>query len=131
MELTTEDKIFRYHYEEILLILFICACDIDKYNDDELVLFAEAIEGRVEVLFDELMLSRLTSYLKTTPEAFKEFFVLKSNLTALYSSQWHTKMNEKNDAWRRISLLAKNLIGVLGIKYIEPVYFMEQYLNID
>ena len=49
MDLATEYKIKKFHYEEILLILFICASDISKYQDDDLVIFTEAIEGRIEV----------------------------------------------------------------------------------
>jgi len=128
--LTSEQKIKRYHSKEIMLILFICSTDLSNYNDEDLVCFAEAIEGRIEVLFEPAYLLSLTDRLAITPSILKDFQSLKQYLTSLYASRWSRKM--KDDAvWEKSNVLSSGLLKKLNIDWIEPNEFIENHLKID
>jgi len=113
-----------------MLILFICSTDLSNYNDEDLVCFAEAIEGRIEVLFEPAYLLSLTDRLAITPSILKDFQSLKQYLTSLYASRWSRKM--KDDAvWEKSNVLSSGLLKKLNIDWIEPNEFIENHLKID
>ena len=128
--MTTEEKIKRYHSEEILLILFICYTDLSCYTDVELVGFTEAIEGRIEVLFESDYLLGLEDHFQITSDILRNFKSLKEFLTSLYSSRWSQKMKDKL-IWSKANTLSCELLKKLNIDWIEPKEFIENHLDID
>lgn len=126
----TEQEIKRYHSEEIMLILFICSTDLTNYDDDDLVCFAEDIEGRAEVLFNREYLLPLADLFQITPEILNDFQSLKEFLTNLYASSWHRKMKDKA-VWGKANVLSSRLLEKLNIDWIEPNRFKETHLDID
>ena len=129
--MTSEQKIKGFNVEEIMLILFICSTDLSSYNDDDLVCFAEDIEGRIEVLFDKEYLLTLREKLKITSDTIQDFQSLKKLLQSYYSSKWHNKMKDKENYWHDVNALGKSLLKELDIKWTEPNRFKETHLNID
>ena len=129
MKSNNAGKMASYHYEEILLILFICSSDMAPYNDRDLILFAEDIEGRIEVLFDPDFLKSLNKF-KVDEDVLYDFGKLRDLLVAMYESQWHKKMNNNNLDWQQARLLAQNILCQLNVEYVEPVFFAEHHLNL-
>lgn len=130
MDLTKEEKIKRFHSEEILLILFICATDLSNHDSDQLEDFTEAIEGRVEDLFEPDFLLSVDKFLGIKTYMLPDFENLKSTLTGLYASQWHYKL--KDPATNSIlNDLATKILTDLKISYAEPNSYMENHLEID
>ncbi len=127
-------RITRFHTEEILLILFICSTDLSDYAEEDLVIFSECIEGRVEVLFDEDFLERteIQNFLKLTSETMIHFKQLQEFLISLYSSEWSRKMKERK-IWVNANKSANQILKELGLVYVEPIIFMsdDKYLNVD
>lgn len=121
-------KIKRYHSEEILFILFICAADLSNYNEQDLTVFAEAIEGRIEVLFESVYLLELTDYLAITPDILKDFTNLKEFLTGLYSDRWRIKM-KNSIIWNNANKISNDLLQKLKIERIEPKKFVDTHMN--
>src|SRR6478609_8391127 len=125
MELSNEDKIKRFHYEEILLILYICASEISQYDEDSLVLFAEVIEGRVEDLFVVEYLIGLHKFLQLNEDILEDFERLREIITGIYSSQWHTKMNSQDPQWSKANSLAKKILQDINVVFVEPNSFKD------
>ncbi|MEI6950846.1 hypothetical protein V9K67_26940 [Paraflavisolibacter sp. H34] len=128
--ISTEQKIKRYHSEEIMLILFICSADLSDYKKEDLVNFSEAIEGRIEVLFEPSFLLGLSDHLEITPEVLEDFQRLRELLISFYSSSWHKKMQEKA-IWGKVSDLSSGLLKRLNIDWVEPNKFIDNHLEVD
>jgi hypothetical protein len=128
--MTTEQKIKRFHFEEIMLILFICSADLSNYDHNDLVCFAEDIEGRVEVLFEKEYLLGFTDRFQITPDILNDFQSLKEFLTSLYASSWHRKMKDKA-VWAKANVLSSELLKKLNVGWVEPNAFKETHLDID
>ncbi|GGD36417.1 hypothetical protein [Flavobacterium orientale] len=124
-------KIKKYHSDEIRLILFICATDLTKYSDDELVNFTEDIEGRIEVLFEPTFLSSISDYIQIDKGIIKDFHKLRNTLTNLYSSQWHKKMKDNKTYWFKVNNLSLDILQKLRLNYIEPLTFIENNFEVD
>ena len=128
--MTTEQKIRRYHSEEIMLILFICSTDLSNYDDGELEGFAENIEGRVEVLFEADYLLSLKDHFKITSDILNDFKVLQGFLINLYASGWRNKMKDIA-IWGKANILGQALLQKLSIDWTEPKRFIKNNLEID
>ncbi len=126
---TKEFKIKRYHSNEIKLILFICATKLNNYDTDDLKIFAECIEGRIEVLFESQFLKSIETFIKVNNKEIEKLKNLKTNIQELYSSQWFTKMNSNN--WTDIIEKSNEILEQIGIEYQEPLSFMENSLVVD
>lgn len=130
MNSANNDMLDRYHYEEILLILFICSSDLSSYNYNHLVFFAESIEGRVDVLFKTDYLESLSSLLITNKEILADFEELRNRLINMYSKQWHNKLREGNEGRIETQKLAQKILKSINVVYIEPLTFAENHLNL-
>ena len=124
-------KIKRFHFDEIRLILFICATDLTKYADEELVNFTEAIEGRIETLFEPTFLSSISDFIQIDKDIIKDFQKLRNTLTNLYLSQCQKKMNDNKTYWFTVRLLSLDILQKVRLDYIEPLTFLENNLEID
>ena len=124
-----EFKIKRYHSDEIRLMLFICATDLTDYNRDDLIIFTECIEGRIEVLWTTEYLNSIHEFIYVGNLAMKKFLELKTILQGQYSSQWHKKMT--SSSWTDIIKLSHEILGLLKLEYQEPISFMDNNLEVD
>lgn len=124
-----EFKIKRYHSDEIRLILFICATDMTNYDREDLKIFAECIEGRIEVLFTRDYLKSILEFIRFDDSTIKKLQDLKTMLQKHYSSQWYQKMTNSN--WMDFMILAQEILKQLKIEYQEPLTFMENNLDVD
>jgi hypothetical protein len=124
-----EFKIKRFHSDEIRLILFICATDLNKYDFDDLEIFAESIEGRIEVLLTPEYLKSITGFIRVDNSSMSKIQDLKIMLQSQYSSQWYKKMT--NSDWKEIIKLSREILEQLNIEYQEPLTFMENNLDVD
>jgi len=135
MELSKEEKIIKFHFEEILLILFICASNLTEYDKEDLILFTEDIEGRVEGLFssDYLRTIQSSGLLKVDENIIQDFERLKNILVGMYASQWHNKMRQNGADWMNVNMLAKRILDKINVGYMEPNSFKDdgRYLNVD
>jgi hypothetical protein len=130
MALTTKEEIKRFHYEEILLILFICSSDLSYYDDSDLIDFAELIEGRADILFEPSYLQKYSDYFEINSDTLEDFSELRGLIMNLYGSQWHTRISENNSDWVEIKILARTILNKLKITYIEPKKYIDDYLEI-
>ncbi|MBK7856904.1 MAG: hypothetical protein IPJ79_20240 [Bacteroidetes bacterium] len=126
---TKEVKIRRYHSDEIRLVLFICATDLKKYSHEDLIVFAESIEGRIEVLLTPEFLKSVSEFIQVDSSSMKKIQELKRILQELYSSQWHLKMTDSS--WTSILILSREILELLSIEYQEPLIFMKNNLEVD
>ena len=124
-------KIQKYHLEEMILILLILGTDLSNYDEDHLHDFAEAIEGRIDVLFTSDFISTLEKYLKIGQDIINKFEKLRTLVMKLYSKGWSKKLKISGKEIIEIRLLAKLILETLNLKYIEPVKYSEDHLNID
>lgn len=113
-----------------MLILFICSTDLTDYIDEDLIGFAEVIEGRVEVLFESDYLISLNENFQITSDILLDFKLLQEFLTSLYESRWSNKMKDKV-IWVKANILARGLLNKLKIDWIKPGKFVENHLNVD
>ncbi len=126
-----EQKIRRYHFDEIRLILFICASNLANYSEDVLISFVESIEGRIEVLFKPEFLHSMSDFINIDNDIILDFQKLGNYLTNLYSSQWHNKMSDQNTSWLKVRLLSLDILQKLALEFIEPSSFLNNNLDID
>jgi hypothetical protein len=132
MNLGKEDKMKRYHYEEVLLILFISASDLSGYDEDDLIFFAEDIEGRADDLFEtDYLEHHLNQFLKTDKEILHDFNSLRDILISMYASQWHKKLKGQEPDRVEANRLAKKILNAINVDYVEPIIYAEGHLNID
>ena len=125
------DKIERYHFEEIVLILLILASDLSNYVGDDLESFSESIEGRIEVLFTRDFLSSFNKDYGINDKMTFELEELKNQVIKLYESQWIKKMIGSNQEISLIRLKASKILNELKIKNNDPKKFSEGHLNIN
>jgi len=125
----TKDKIQKFHFDEIQLILFIGATDLSKYDDDNLISFTECIEGRIEVLLQPEYIKSLNKLIFIEDEIIEVFKKLADNYIKIYSKQWHKKMRNLND-WSTVHSLSIEILQKLNIKYQEPQHFMDNNFDI-
>ena len=120
-----DEKIIKYHIEEIKLILFILSTDLSDYDEDTLILFTEAIEGRIDVLFSFDFISDLNENLKINKDITDKFEILRRKVIKIYSKQWHEKLKKNNEDIIEIRQLAKVILKLSDINYIEPLNYFE------
>lgn len=125
-----EDKIEKYHFEEIVFILLILATDLSKY-EGETDSFGESIEGRIEVLFTRNFLTSLDKKYGVTDEIGKSLEMLKSMVVSLYEPNWTRKLFEPNKGVDEIRVKASQVLGVLKIDIIDPLKFLDDHLIVD
>lgn len=129
-KIDVEEKINRYHFQEIQLILFICATDLSQYRDSDLVNFTECIEGQIEYFFEPEYLLNLANYFNHIDDnIIKDFLILRDKVMSLYSSQWSNKM--RGSDWDEIRVLSNKILGELHMQYVEPIAFIDNNLNVD
>lgn len=126
---TNELKIKKYHSDEIKLVLFICATDLKKYNREDLVIFAECIEGRIEVLFTPEFIKSMSEFIHVDSSSMKKIQELKILLQKQYSSKWYLKMTDSD--WKELLLLSQEILALLNIEYQEPMTFMMNNFEVD
>ncbi|MES2588050.1 MAG: hypothetical protein V4622_03660 [Bacteroidota bacterium] len=131
MELDKKNKIEKYHFEEIVYILFILSSDLSMYEEDDLLNFAEDIEGTIEVLFKKDYLITLNKKFGFSPEMMSELEDLKFDVINLYESQWFIKLKEKTPQIEEIRFKALQILKKMKIKSDDPLKFSDGHLNID
>lgn len=126
-----EEKIKKYHTEEIVLILLILATDLSMYNDDDLICFAEAIEGRIDALFVRDFLASIGSFLKINHDIIHDLETIKTKVVQLYKPRWSRTLAEGSKEIVEIRLLATKVLDELGIAYREPWDYIDNHLIIE
>lgn len=125
-----EFKIKRYHSDEVKMVLFISATDLKSYHVDNLKIFAECIEGRIEALLTPEYLVSIKNFLDVDIDSIDMLLDLKNRLQQKYSGEWYRKMltsSWKNDVYD----LANEILKLLQIDYQEPLAFMENHFEVD
>lgn len=131
MEEDRNEKILRYHYEEIVLILIILAYDLKKYSDDDLSSFSEAIEGRVEVLFRAEFLSKLEAKNYIPEGLISKFEDLKNNIVRFYESGWMKKLLKQDKPILAVKRKALEILIELKIEENDANKYSDSHLNIN
>lgn len=122
-----DEKIIKYHKEEIIYILLILSEDLSLYNNDDLVGFTEAIEGRIDELFQRENIIYFLNEYEINDSIAKEMEFLKNRVVCLYSPQWSKKLTNKEEM-RDIKILSTQILGKLKIKRIKPLQYLENHL---
>lgn len=125
------EKIEKYHFEEIIFILLILTSELSKYDEEDLMSFSESIEGRVEVLFTKNFLSTLNKSFGITPNIISDLEKLKKSVIKLYEPQWIKKLLGINQEIAAIRLSASQILDSLKINKTDPKKFSEKHLNIN
>lgn len=122
-----EEKLTKYHKEEIIFILLILAENLSEYENEDLVCFTEVIEGRIDELFkSEKIIVFLKEY-EINNEIIQKMQVLKSEVTNLYTSQWHQKLKNQ-EKMQNIKILATQILEMLNISKEKPLKYLETHL---
>lgn len=122
-----EEKLTKYHKEEIIFILLILAENLSEYENEDLVCFTEAIEGRIDELFkSEKIIVFLKEY-EINNEIIQKMQVLRSEVTNLYTSQWHQKLKNQ-EKMQNIKILATQILEMLNISKEKPLKYLETHL---
>lgn len=120
-------KIFKYHKEEIIYILLILSEDLSLYDNDDLVGFAEAIEGRIDELFQRENIIYFLKEYEINDTIIKEMKILKDKVMCLYSPQWREKLANREEM-QDIKILSTRILEMLNIKKIKPLQYLENHL---
>lgn len=124
-------KVEKYHFEEIILILLILASDLSKYDEDDLEVFGEDIEGRIDILFTRDFLLSLNQDYGINDSVALELEKLKYFVINLYERNWIHKLIEPNQEINAIRQSASKILDVLKIRQKDIKKFSEEHLNID
>lgn len=120
-------KIIKYHKEEIIYILLILSEDLSLYDNDDLVGFAEAIEGRIDELFQRENIIYFLEEYEINDTIVKEMKTLKDKVMCLYSPQWREKLANQEEM-QDIKILSTRILEMLNIKKIKPLQYLENHL---
>lgn len=127
-----KNKIAKYHYEEIVLILLILSSDLSMYEEEDLVSFTEAIEGRIGILFEKEFLKSYEKKWDVMSPLIEDFEILRLKTEALFSPQWHIKLKAASDSnIDEIKGIATRVLKGLGVEYVEPKSYSETHLDVD
>ena len=123
-------EILKFHYEEIVYALNIMAENLTKYQEKDLMNFAEAIHR-----FDSLSSPDFLQKLKVinphlNNELISNILHLKSIISQLFSSLWYKKMIVENDVLNKSYFLSTQLLKELGEKHIEPTKYAAQNMTV-
>ncbi|MBC8882563.1 hypothetical protein H9X57_01570 [Flavobacterium piscinae] len=124
-------KLEKYHFEEIVLILLILATDLSNYDENNLELFGEDIEGRIESLFTKEFLNSLDKKYGFDDKIIFKLEELKLIVINLYESNWIKKLTYTNIEIDKIKIKSISILKDLKISYVEPEKFAESHLNIE
>lgn len=122
-----EEKLTKYHKEEIIFILLILAENLSEYENEDLVCFTEAIEGRIDELFKSEKIKLFLKEYEINNEIIQKMQVLKSEVTNLYTSQWHQKLKNQ-EKMQNIKILATQILEMLNISKEKPLKYLETHL---
>lgn len=122
-----EEKLTKYHREEIIFILLILAENLSEYENEDLVCFTEAIEGRIDELFKSEKIILFLKEYEINNEIIQKMQVLKSEVTNLYTSQWHQKLKNE-EKMQNIKILATQILEMLNISKEKPLKYLETHL---
>lgn len=124
-----EEKITKYHKEEIIYILLILSEDLYLYKEDDLVCFTEAIEGRIDELFQRENIIYFLKEYKINDNIIKEMETLKDKVICLYSPQWREKLANEEEM-QDIKKLSTKILEILNIPKIKPLQYLENHLSL-
>lgn len=124
-----EEKITKYHKEEIIYILLILSEDLHLYKEDDLVCFTEAIEGRIDELFQRENIVYFLKEYKINDNIIKEMETLKDKVICLYSPQWRKKLANEEEI-QDIKKLSAKILEILNIPKIKPLQYLENHLSL-
>lgn len=122
-----EEKLTKYHKEEIIFILLILAENLSEYENEDLVCFTEAIEGRIDELFKSEKIILFLKEYEINNEIIQKMQVLKSEVINLYTSQWHQKLKSQ-EKMQNIKILATQILEMLNISKEKPLKYLETHL---
>lgn len=122
-----EEKFFRYHKEEIIYILLILSEDLVQYSEEDLVCFTEAIEGRIDELFQKENIIYFLKEYEINDKVIKEMEILRNKVICLYSPQWRKKLANDEEI-QDIKKLATKILQILNIPKIKPLQYLENHL---
>lgn len=122
-----EEKLTKYHREEIIFILLILAENLSEYENEDLVCFTEAIEGRIDELFKSEKIILFLKEYEINNEIIQKMQVLKSEVINLYTSQWHQKLKNQ-EKMQNIKILATQILEMLNISKEKPLKYLETHL---
>lgn len=125
------NKIEKYHFEEIILILLILKSELSNYDKDDLKCFSESIEGRIEVLFKKDFLFSLNREYGINNDIALELEKIKNFVVKLYESNWIEKLRELNQEVNLIRQSSSKILDDLNVSENDPKKFSEDHLNID
>lgn len=124
-------ELLKFHYEEIVFVLMILSSKLKKYNDEDLMLFAEAIH-RLDVLSEFDFLSKLNVINSAIDKnLIQKIIELHKNISQLYSGQWYKKMATENLILKKSSILASHILEDLQEDLIEPIEYADNKMNVD
>lgn len=126
-----KNKIEKYHFDEIILILLILVTDLSGYSRGDRSNFSEAIEGEIDILFHRDFLLSLDKKYGVSNDMIPDFERLIALVENLYESQWTLKLATKHPEIEKIRIIASRLLDDLKITYTEPIKFVEDHFEID
>lgn len=124
-------EILRFHYEEIVYILMILNTDLKTYSEEDLKIFAEGIH-RLDILSKKDFLTKLE---KINPyidnNVVNAILELQRKISNIYSKEWHKILANGHETLDESRILSRALLKDLQEEYMEPLRYMENYMNVD
>ncbi|NJL55354.1 hypothetical protein HC928_09340 [bacterium] len=125
------EKILRFHYEEIIYALMILATDLRDYSEDDAKSFAEAVH-RLDVLAEPSFLKKLIQFKpEIDDEIISNIINLQINISKIYEGLWYKKLRDKSDVLDNCTILSKQLLKRLNEEYVEPIEYSNKNMDVD
>jgi hypothetical protein len=124
-------EMLKFHYEEIVYALLILATNLRSYSDEDLKSFAEAIH-RLDTLSNREFLEELRLINNKIDDDFiSKIIELQRIVSEFYSGQWFKALTKNVSLLDKSFPLSKQLLDKLGEKYIEPIKYAENSMDVN
>lgn len=104
------------------------ASDLTQYEDDQVVGFAEEIEGTMDAIFTKEFLEGMDKQFGFTPDVVDAMERLGGDVKALYAPRWSKLLKEPKHQ-QNLRIKASGILENLGISYVNPISFADARLE--
>lgn len=124
-------EILKFHYEEIVYVLLILVTNLKDYSEENLKSFAEAIHRLDTLSKQEFMKELKLINPKIDDDFISNLIKLQKIISELYSGQWYKALTKNSSVMNKSFLLSRQLLDKLSEKYIEPIKYAENNMDVN
>lgn len=124
-------EILKFHYEEIVYVLLILGTNLKDCSEEDLKSFAEAIH-RLDTLSKEESIKELKSINPNIDDdIISNLIELQKIMSEIYTGQWYKALTKDSSVMDKSFLLSRQILDKLGEKYIEPIKYAENSMDVN